>query len=161
MEIPTNGEPRTGLSMGEHAAITAKQFGVKRVDQDALAAASHQNMAAAYNRGFFDDLVSPFLGLYRDDNLRADSTAEKLARLKPVFGVKNGDATMTAGNSTPLTDGASVALLSTDEWAPSATYPSWPTSSTVRRRRSTTSTDPTACSWRPPMRCRACWPGTG
>lgn len=117
VEIPTNGEPRTGMSMGEHAAITAKQMGIKRVDQDALAAASHQNMAAAYDRGFFDDLVTPFLGLYRDNNLRADSSAEKLARLKPVFGVRNGDATMTAGNSTPLTDGASVALLASEEWA--------------------------------------------
>jgi len=109
--------------MGEHAAITAKQMGVKRVDQDALAAASHQNMAAAYDRGFFDDLVSPFLGLYRDNNLRADSTAEKLAKLKPVFGVKNGDATMTAGNSTPLTDGASVALLASEEWAQERSLP--------------------------------------
>ncbi len=123
VEIPTNGEPRTGLSMGEHAAITAKEMGVKRVDQDELAAASHQNMAAAYDRGFFDDLVTPFLGLYRDNNLRADSTAEKLAKLKPVFGVKNGDATMTAGNSTPLTDGASVALLSTEEWAAERNLP--------------------------------------
>jgi acetyl-CoA C-acetyltransferase len=123
VEIPTNGEPRTGMSMGEHAAVTAKQLGVKRVDQDQLAAASHQNMAAAYDRGFFDDLVSPFLGLYRDNNLRADSTAEKLAKLKPVFGVKNGDATMTAGNSTPLTDGASVALLSSEEWAAAHSLP--------------------------------------
>ncbi len=117
VEIPTNGEPRTGLSMGEHAAITAKEMGIKRVDQDELAAASHRNMAAAYDRGFFDDLVTPFLGLYRDNNLRADSTAEKLAKLKPVFGVRNGDATMTAGNSTPLTDGASVALLASEDWA--------------------------------------------
>ena len=88
VEIPHNGEPRTGLSMGEHAAITAKQMGVKRVDQDELAAASHRNMAAAYDRGFFDDLVTPFLGLYRDDNLRPNSSVEKLATLKPVFGVK-------------------------------------------------------------------------
>lgn len=117
VEIPTNGEPRTGLSMGEHAAVTAKKMGIKRVEQDQLAAASHRNMAAAYDRGFFDDLVTGFLGLYRDNNLRADSTAEKLATLRPVFGVKGGDATMTAGNSTPLTDGASVALLSSDEWA--------------------------------------------
>jgi acetyl-CoA C-acetyltransferase len=117
VEIPVNSEPRTGLSMGEHQAITAKQMGIKRVDQDELSAASHRNMAAAYDRGFFDDLITPFLGLYRDDNLRADSSAEKLAKLKPVFGVKAGDATMTAGNSTPLTDGASVALLSTEEWA--------------------------------------------
>ncbi len=117
IEIPTNGEPRTGLSMGEHAARTAKKMGIKRVDQDRLAAASHRNMAAAYDRGFFDDLVTPFLGLYRDNNLRADSSAEKLAKLRPVFGVKDGDATMTAGNSTPLTDGASVALLSSEDWA--------------------------------------------
>ena len=117
VEIPTNGEPRTGLSMGEHAAITAKKMGIKRTDQDQLAAASHRNMAAAYDRGFFDDLVTPFLGLYRDNNLRPDSSAEKLATLKPVFGVKAGDATMTAGNSTPLTDGASVALLSSEAWA--------------------------------------------
>ena len=117
VEIPTNGEPRTGLSMGEHAAITAKEMGIKRVDQDELAAASHRNMAAAYDRGFFDDLVTPFLGVYRDNNMRADSSAEKLAKLKPVFGVRNGDATMTAGNSTPLTDGASVALLASEEWA--------------------------------------------
>ncbi|WP_163696452.1 acetyl-CoA C-acetyltransferase [Mycolicibacterium sarraceniae] len=117
IEIPTNGEPRTGLSMGDHAAITAKKMGIKRVDQDELAAASHRNMAAAYDRGFFDDLVTPFLGVYRDNNLRADSSAEKLATLKPVFGVRNGDATMTAGNSTPLTDGASVALLASEAWA--------------------------------------------
>lgn len=117
VEIPTNGEPRTGLSMGDHAAVTARQMGIRRVDQDELAAASHRKMAAAYDRGFFDDLVTPFLGLYRDNNLRADSTAEKLATLKPVFGVRGGDATMTAGNSTPLTDGASVALLASEEWA--------------------------------------------
>ncbi len=117
VEIPVNSEPRTGMSMGEHAAVTAKEMGVKRVDQDELAAASHRNMAAAYDRAFFDDLVTPFLGLYRDSNLRADSSPEKLAKLKPVFGVRDGDATMTAGNSTPLTDGASVALLSSEEWA--------------------------------------------
>lgn len=119
LEIPANSERRTGLSMGEHAAITAKQMGIKRVDQDELAVASHRNMAAAYDRGFFDDLVTPFLGLYRDDNLRPDSSVEKLATLRPVFGVRAGDATMTAGNSTPLTDGASVALLATEEWAAS------------------------------------------
>ncbi|ORJ59952.1 acetyl-CoA C-acetyltransferase [Mycobacterium simiae] len=123
IEIPANSEPRTGLSMGEHAAITAKQMGIKRVDQDELAVASHQNMAAAYDRGFFDDLVTPFLGLYRDDNLRANASVEKLATLRPVFGVKAGDATMTAGNSTPLTDGASVALLSTEQWAADHSLP--------------------------------------
>lgn len=117
VEIPTNGEPRTGLSMGEHAAITAKQMGVTRIEQDELAAASHRTMAAAYDRGFFDDLITPFLGLYRDDNLRPDTSVEKLAALRPVFGVTRGDATMTAGNSTPLTDGASVVLLSSQTWA--------------------------------------------
>ena len=117
VEIPTNGEPRTGLSMGDHAAVTAKKMGIKRVEQDELAAASHRNMAAAYDRGFFDDLVTPFLGLYRDNNLRPESSPAKLATLRPVFGVRGGDATMTAGNSTPLTDGASVALLSSEQWA--------------------------------------------
>ncbi|WP_168705904.1 acetyl-CoA C-acetyltransferase [Gordonia paraffinivorans] len=117
IEIPRNGEPRTGMSMGEHAAITAKEFGIKRADQDELAVASHKNMAAAYDAGFFDDLITPFMGLTRDENLRPDSSVEKLAKLKPVFGVSLGDATMTAGNSTPLTDGASTVLLASDEWA--------------------------------------------
>ena len=123
IEIPVNSEPRTGMSMGEHAAVTAKEMGVKRVDQDELAAASHRNMAAAYDRGFFDDLVSPFLGLYRDNNLRPDSSPEKLAKLKPVFGVRNGAAPLTAGNSTPLTDGASVALLASEDWAAARNIP--------------------------------------
>jgi acetyl-CoA C-acetyltransferase len=113
--IPRNSEPRTGLSMGEHAALTAKIWEITREAQDELAAASHQHLAAAYDRGFFDDLVTPFLKLARDQNLRADSTAEKLAKLKPAFG--GPDGTMTAGNSTPLTDGASTVLLATDEWA--------------------------------------------
>ncbi|MGB3896051.1 acetyl-CoA C-acetyltransferase [Mycolicibacter sinensis] len=117
VEIPANKENRTGLSMGEHQAITTKKMGIKRVDQDQLAAASHRNMAAAYDRGFFDDLVTPFQGLYRDNNLRPESSPEKLATLKPVFGAKAGDATMTAGNSTPLTDGASTVLLASEEWA--------------------------------------------
>ncbi|WP_370969657.1 acetyl-CoA C-acetyltransferase [Amycolatopsis sp. cg9] len=113
--IPRNSEPRTGLSMGEHAALTAKIWEITREAQDELAAASHQHLAAAYDRGFFDDLVTPFLKLARDQNLRPDSTAEKLAKLKPAFG--GPDGTMTAGNSTPLTDGASTVLLATDEWA--------------------------------------------
>ncbi|MGB3698427.1 MAG: acetyl-CoA C-acetyltransferase [Gordonia sp. (in: high G+C Gram-positive bacteria)] len=117
IEIPANGEPRTGMSMGEHAAVTAKEFGISRADQDELAAASHQKMGAAYDSGFFDDLVTPFRGLTRDENLRPNSSVEKLATLKPVFGVGLGDATMTAGNSTPLSDGASAVLLATDEWA--------------------------------------------
>ncbi|MFR9750473.1 acetyl-CoA C-acetyltransferase [Nocardia sp. 004] len=117
VEIPRNGEPRTGLSMGEHAALTTKEFGISREAQDELAYLSHTRMAAAYDRGFFDDLITPFLGLTRDDNLRPNSSIEKLATLKPVFGVKAGGATMTAGNSTPLTDGASAVLLSSEEWA--------------------------------------------
>ncbi len=114
-DIPRNAEPRTGLSMGEHAAITAREWGVSREAQDELAAASHQKLAAAYERGFFGDLLTPYLGLTRDANLRADSSADKLAKLKPVFGGKDG--TMTAGNSTPLTDGASTVLLASEEWA--------------------------------------------
>jgi acetyl-CoA C-acetyltransferase len=114
-DIPRNAEPRTGLSMGEHAAITAREWGVSREAQDELAAASHQKLAAAYERGFFGDLLTPYLGLTRDANLRADSSADKLAKLKPAFGGKDG--TMTAGNSTPLTDGASTVLLASEEWA--------------------------------------------
>ena len=116
-EIPRNAEPRTGLAMGDHAAITAKEWNIGREEQDELTVRSHQNMAAAYDRGFFDDLVTPFLGLARDQNLRPDSTVEKLATLKPVFGKGDPDATMTAANSTPLTDGASAVLLASDEWA--------------------------------------------
>ncbi|MGO4660265.1 acetyl-CoA C-acetyltransferase [Terrabacter sp. 2TAF16] len=114
--VPENVEPRTGLSMGEHMALTAAQWGITREAQDELAAASHQHLAAAYERGFFDDLVTPYLGVSRDTNLRADSTVEKLSTLKPVFGKGDG-ATMTAGNSTPLTDGASAVLLASEEWA--------------------------------------------
>ena len=110
--IPVNSEPRTGLSMGEHQAITTHEWGITREAQDELAAASHRNLAAAYDRGFMDDLITPFLGLSRDQNLRADSSVEKLAKLGPAFGKSLGDeATMTAGNSTPLTDGASTVLL--------------------------------------------------
>ena len=116
-ETPRNEEPRTGLSMGEHTARMALDWGVTREEQDALAARSHQRLAAAYDRGFQDDLVTPYLGLERDQNLRPDSTPEKLAGLKPVFGARDGDGTMTAGNSTPLTDGASAVLLASEEWA--------------------------------------------
>ncbi|WP_327268679.1 acetyl-CoA C-acetyltransferase [Streptomyces sp. NBC_01218] len=116
-DIPRNAEPRTGLSMGEHAAITARRWAVPREDQDLLAATSHQRLAAAYDRGFLDDLVVPHLGLERDQNLRPGSTVGKLATLKPVFGAGHPDATMTAGNSTPLTDGAATVLLASEEWA--------------------------------------------
>jgi len=111
-EIPRNAEPRTGMSMGEHQAITTERMGIGREEQDELTVASHQGLAAAYERGFLDDLVTPYLGLERDQNLRPDSSTDKLAKLKPVFG-----DTMTAANSTPLSDGAAVALLSTDDWA--------------------------------------------
>jgi len=114
--IPQNSEPRTGLSMGESAALTAVEWGIGRAEQDELAVASHQQLAAAYDRGFFDDLITPFEGIDRDQNLRPDSSVEKLATLKPVFG-KGETATMTAANSTPLTDGASVVLLASEEYA--------------------------------------------
>ncbi|WP_068257104.1 acetyl-CoA C-acetyltransferase [Janibacter corallicola] len=113
---PANVEPRTGLSMGDHMAITAKKWGITREAQDELTVRSHQNMAAAYDRGFNDDLMTSFMGQTRDQNLRPDSSMEKLAKLKPVFG-KGPDATMTAGNSTPLSDGASAVLLGSEEWA--------------------------------------------
>ncbi|MGF4042255.1 acetyl-CoA C-acetyltransferase [Paenarthrobacter nitroguajacolicus] len=117
-DAPNTGEPRTGLSMGEHQALTTAQWKISREAQDELAFNSHRNLAAAYERGFFDDLITPYRGLNRDSNLRADTTLEKLATLKPVFGKNLGsEATMTAGNSTPLTDGASTVLLATGEWA--------------------------------------------
>jgi acetyl-CoA C-acetyltransferase len=114
--IPANKEPRTGLSMGESAALTALEWEIGREEQDELAVRSHKNLAAAYDRGFLDDLITPFNGLERDQNLRADSSAEKLAKLKPVFG-RGESATMTAANSTPLTDGASAVLLASEEYA--------------------------------------------
>ena len=108
-EIPQNAEPRTGLSMGEHTAIMARDWGITREAQDELTIASHDRLAAAYDEGFEDDLVTPYLGLERDQNLRPGSTLEKLGKLKPVFGGPEG--TMTAANSTPLSDGASAVLL--------------------------------------------------
>jgi acetyl-CoA C-acetyltransferase len=113
---PRNVEPRTGLSMGDHMAITAKEWGITREAQDELTLRSHQRLAAAYESGFFDDLVTPYLGVSRDTNLRPDTSMEKLGALPPVFGKGEG-ATMTAGNSTPLTDGAAAVLLGNDEWA--------------------------------------------
>jgi acetyl-CoA C-acetyltransferase len=120
-QIPRNAEPRTGLSMGEHAAIMAKEWGITREEQDELTVASHRNLAAAYDTGFLDDLVTPFLGLERDQNLRPDTSVEKLAKLKPVFG--GADGTMTAGNSTPLSDGASAVLLASEDWAAAHNLP--------------------------------------
>ena len=116
LAIPSNGEPRTGLSMGDHQALTALEWQIGREEQDELAVRSHQNLAKSYEDGWQDDLVTPFHGVERDNNLRADSSMEKLAKLKPVFG-KGEAATMTAGNSTPLTDGASAVLLGSEDWA--------------------------------------------
>jgi acetyl-CoA C-acetyltransferase len=120
--IPQNAEPRTGLSMGEHQAISTKRWGINRRAQDDYAVESHRRLAAAYDRGFFADLLTPFLGLERDGNLRPDASVEKLARLEPVFGDGAG-ATMTAGNSTPLSDGASTVLLASDAWAEQRSLP--------------------------------------
>jgi len=114
-EIPVNREVRTGLGMGEHTALTAAEWGITREDQDELTYNSHQNLAAAWDSGWQDDLVTPYIGVEVDGNLRADTSLEKLAKLKPVFGGKDG--TMTAANSTPLSDGASAVLLGTEEWA--------------------------------------------
>jgi len=121
--IPQNSEPRTGLSMGDHCALTAREWNIAREDQDRLALESHQKLAKAYDEGFFEDLVTPYMGLQRDQNMRADTTLEKLASLKPVFGAKQEGATMTAGNSTPLTDGASCVLLASEEWAKARNLP--------------------------------------
>jgi acetyl-CoA C-acetyltransferase len=120
--LPRNAEPRTGLSMGEHQAISTKRWGIARDEQDAWAAGSHRKLAAAYERGFFEDLVTPYLGLARDENLREDASVEGLAKLKPVFG-DGPEATMTAGNSTPLSDGASLVLLASDDWARERSLP--------------------------------------
>ncbi|WP_425305945.1 acetyl-CoA C-acetyltransferase [Actinocatenispora sera] len=111
--VPRNAEPRTGLSMGEHAARTAQHWRIGRTEQDELAAASHRNLAAAYDAGLFDHEVTPYLGLRRDEILRPDASVATLARLRTVF----GSDTMTAGNSTPLSDGAAAVLLASDDWA--------------------------------------------
>ncbi|MES3009025.1 MAG: acetyl-CoA C-acetyltransferase [Pseudomonadota bacterium] len=115
-QAPANGEPRTRLSMGEHCELMAKEWGITRAEQDQLALESHQKAARAYHEGFFDDLVQPYHGVARDNNLRADSNLEKLASLKPAFD-RSANGTLTAGNSTPLTDGASAVLLASEEYA--------------------------------------------
>lgn len=115
-EFPGVGEPRTKLSMGESMEITAKEWQLTREDQDQLALESHQKAARAYEDGYYDDLVIDFQGVSRDNNIRADTSLEQLAKLKPVFD-RSEAGTMTAGNSTPLTDGASAALLASEEWA--------------------------------------------
>jgi acetyl-CoA C-acetyltransferase len=118
---PGIAEPRTGLSMGEHCEEMAKEWKIGRREQDELALASHRNAAAAWQEGFFDDLVFPFLGNAKDNNVRADTTLEKLASLKPAFDRNAG--TLTAGNSSPLTDGAACVLLASEEWASSKRIP--------------------------------------
>lgn len=114
--FPGVKEPRTGLSMGESMELTAQRMGVQRDHQDQLALASHVKAGAAWDSGFYSDLVAPFKGVEEDNNIRRDTSIEKLAALKPVFD-KGEDATMTAGNSTPLTDGAAAVLLGSEEWA--------------------------------------------
>lgn len=116
MPVPYKGqEPKTGLVMGGHTEITAKYYQISREEQDELAFKSHQNMAKAYDEGFFDDVIIPAFGLDKDNNLRRDTSLEKLSQLKPAFDKENG--TLTAGNSTPFTDGASAVLLASEEWA--------------------------------------------
>jgi acetyl-CoA C-acetyltransferase len=114
--LPGIAEPRTGLSMGESTELMVKTWDIGRAEQDQLALESHQKAAAAYAAGFYKDLVIEYLGLSRDDNIRSDTSLEKLAKLKPVFD-QSGAGTLTAGNSTPMTDGASAVLLASEEWA--------------------------------------------
>ncbi|MBU0914813.1 acetyl-CoA C-acetyltransferase [Aquabacterium parvum] len=123
--IPKNGEPRTGYSMGEHAELMAREWGIPREEQDQLAAASHANLARAYKEGFFADLMTPFKGVSKDNNLREGLSIEKLRSLKPCFDKKiaPGQGTLTPGNSTPLTDGASAVLLASEEWAKARNLP--------------------------------------
>jgi acetyl-CoA C-acetyltransferase len=117
--LPRNGEPRTGLSMGEHCELMAKEWAIAREAQDELAWHSHQNLARAYQDGFFNDLMTPFQGVSQDNNLRGDLSLDKLRSLKPCFDkkVRPEQGTLTPGNSTPLTDGASAVLLASEEWA--------------------------------------------
>ena len=118
--LPANAEPRTGLSMGQHCELMVKQWDISREDQDQLTFNSHQNLMAAYQRGFFDDLISPFNGVERDGIMR-DTPLKKLAQLKPAYDRENG--TLTAANSTTLTDGAAAVLLATEEWAKQRNLP--------------------------------------
>jgi acetyl-CoA C-acetyltransferase len=114
--LPGIAEPRTGLSMGESTELMVKTWGIGRAEQDQLALESHQKAAAAYASGFYKDLVCDYLGVSQDNNIRRDTSLEKLANLKPVFDT-SGAGTLTAGNSTPMTDGASAVLLATEAWA--------------------------------------------
>jgi acetyl-CoA C-acetyltransferase len=120
--VPAVVEPRTGLSMGQSCELMARSWGITRDAQDRLALDSHRRAAAAYDAGFFDDLVVEFAGLRADNNLRRDSTLEQLARLKPAFPI-DGTGTLTAGNSTPMTDGAAAVLLASEDWARARSLP--------------------------------------
>ncbi len=120
--FPAVSEPRTGMSMGQHTEKTAQDYEIPREQQDELALASHRNAARAYDEGFYDDLVVPFQGVTEDNNIRRDTSMEKLAKLRPAFG-KDGTGTLTAGNSTPLTDGAGAVLLASEDWARSRGLP--------------------------------------
>jgi acetyl-CoA acetyltransferases len=115
--IPNVDERRTGLSMGEHCELMVKQWNISRTAQDELALASHRNGARAYQQDFYDDLLVPYRGLARDNNLRTDTSMEKLAKLRLAYDTKSGHGTLTAGNSTPLTDGAAAVLLASEQWA--------------------------------------------
>lgn len=114
---PSTTEPRTGLSMGQHCELMARQWQIPRDAQDRLALRSHQNAAAAYDEGFHDDLVVPFAGVLKDNNIRPDTSLEKMAAMKPAFDRNSGKGTLTAANSTPLTDGAAAVLLASEDWA--------------------------------------------
>lgn len=114
---PSTQEQRTGLSMGQHCELMARQWGITREEQDALALRSHQNAARAYDEGFHDDLIVPFAGVLKDNNVRADTSLEKMATMQPAFDKESGKGTLTAANSTPLTDGAAAVLLASEEWA--------------------------------------------
>ncbi len=114
---PSTQEPRTGLSMGQHCELMARDWGISREVQDQLALKSHQNAARAYDEGFHDDLVVPFAGVLKDNNVRPDTSLEKMATMKPAFDKTSGKGTLTAANSTPLTDGAAAVLLASEDWA--------------------------------------------
>ncbi|HEY7086181.1 MAG TPA: acetyl-CoA C-acetyltransferase [Hyphomicrobiaceae bacterium] len=119
---PNVGEPRTGLSMGEHAELMAQEWKITRAEQDRLAWESHRKAAEAYRSGYMDDLIVPFAGVFRDNNLREDMSLEKIATLRTAFD-KSDRGTLTAANSTPLTDGAAAVLLASDEWAAKRALP--------------------------------------
>lgn len=143
-DFPRIGEPRTGLSMGEHCELMAQTWQIPREEQDQLTLGSHHKLAASYSEGWHNDLMTPFLGLTRDNNLRPDLTLEKLATLKPAF-EKSAKGTLTAGNSTPLTDGASVVLLGSEEWRRNGVCQFSRICAMAKRRQWISSTAPKGC----------------